>query len=60
MLGGVLSIGVTLNVQLFEFPDASVAVIVTTVGPVTTVEAAGDCVRTGEVSQLSLTVAKLV
>ena len=60
MVGGVVSVTVTVNVQLLEFPLASVAVMVTTVGPVIVAPDAGDCVLVidPDAVQLSETVAR--
>jgi hypothetical protein len=61
MVGTVVSTRFTLNVQVEEFPLASVTVKVTTVVPTpdTAVPAAGDCVTVNEPEavQLSATVA---
>jgi hypothetical protein len=45
IVGASVSLGVTSNVHVVALPWASVAVIVTTAGPVITVPAAGNCVK---------------
>ena len=59
-VGAVVSSGITLKVQLFEFVLASVAIKVTMVAPVIIVPAGGFCETTGAGSQLSVTKASPV
>ena len=61
MVGAVLSVMTTSNVQVAIFPFASVAVRVTVVVPIAAVlPIAGDWVITGDAVQLSVAVASVV
>ena len=57
MLGGVLSTGVTMKVQVAAFPAASVAVMVTAVAEVIAVPTTGLCVITSAADPVQLSVA---